>query len=85
MATENIRDKIANLENLIKNDEVQAYLQACVVEDAEQTTGDEVIDDDLKKLAHTARAVIIHCERKIAVRKPKLDALKKELDATAAI
>lgn len=85
MATENLRDKIANLESLIKNDEVQMYLQQCVVEDAATSIGDDQLDDELKQLAQTARAVIVHCERKLSVRRPKLAALIAERDAAPIV
>jgi hypothetical protein len=79
LKTIHLNEKIAFIEQTIKQEQLEVFAQELVIEDASEKTGDEVLDKQLEDAASVAKKVIVVRNRKIAVRQPVLDKLKAEL------
>ena len=69
MATNLLQEKINILRNQINQGELELFNNKLIIEDTLQSSGDEKVDNDLKRLAVQAHFNVTHWNHKLASRK----------------
>ncbi len=80
MGTENLREKINMLTNMIQAEDLQRFQAQAQVDVASESTGDAQVDQALAGQATNAKAQVLACARRIVSFREKLDALNAELN-----
>ncbi len=80
MGTENLREKINMLVNMIQADDLQMFQAQMQVDAAGESTGDAQVDQALAGQATNAKAQILACTRRLATYRAKLVELNTELN-----
>jgi hypothetical protein len=79
MGTDNLREKINMLNNMIQADDLQSFQAQMQVDAALKTSGDAQVDQALKAQAENAKAQILACARRLETYRAKLVELNAEL------
>ncbi len=79
MTTENLREKINMLTNMIQADDLQAFQAQMQVDAAGTSSGDAQVDQALAGQATNAKAQILACTRRLETYRAKLAELNAEL------
>lgn len=79
MATENIREKINMLTNMIQAEDLQSFQAQMQVDTTNATCGDVAVDQALAAQATNAKAQILACTRRLETYRAKLIELNAEL------
>ena len=84
MATENLREKINVLNNMIQADDLQSFQTQLQIDAAKTTSGDAQVDQAMKAQAENAKAQILACARRLETYRAKHAELSAELNSTNA-
>jgi hypothetical protein len=81
MTTENLREKINMLNNMIQAEDLQSFQSQLLVDSTSKTTGDEQVDKAMAANATNAKAQILACTRRLETFRAKRAELDAELNA----
>lgn len=82
MATENLREKINMLTNMIQAEDLQVFQSQMIVDAATETTGDTQVDQAMVGNATNSKAQILAGTRRLETYRAKLAELTAELNVT---
>ena len=83
MTTENLREKINMLTNMVQSEDLQVFQQQMLVATVATSTGDAQVDQAMRSNAANAKAQILAGTRRLETYRAKLAELTAELDATS--
>lgn len=83
MTTENLREKINVVTNMIQSEDLQMFQAQLFVDAASTTTGDKQIDQAMTGQAANSKAQILAHTRKLETYRAKLAELNAELNSAA--
>jgi len=82
VSTENLREKINMLNNMIQADDLQTFQAQMQIDATAKTSGDAQVDQALAGQAANAKAQILACARRLETYRAKLAELNAELNPT---
>lgn len=85
MATENLREKINMLTNMIQADDLQMFQSQMQVDATAKSTGDVGVDQAMAANATNARSQILACARRLETYRTKLAELNTELNSASVV
>jgi hypothetical protein len=79
--TENLREKINMLNNMIQADDLQSFQAQLLIDAAQTSTGDPQVDQAMQGNASNARAQLLQCNARLTTYRATLKTLNDELNA----